>query len=94
MESSIDWGDSSPTEMGSAKRQEICKTDYETIINKARSDLRECTVLYTAVRSFILNGPRVVNKKHLKSLLGYLIIDIAQRKKTIDDLMEQAEKEA
>ena len=56
--------------------------------------LRECTMLYTAVRSFILHGPRIVNKNHLKSLLGYLIIDIAQRKETIYDLIKQAEKEA
>lgn len=92
---SIDWGDTSSS-TGTKLNMKIpgeCKPNYEQMIGDAKSQLAITQMFFEGCKSFILDGPHVVNRNGLKSLAGYLYIEIEQRKRVLNELMEQAEKE-
>ncbi len=93
MESS-DWAEDTPSGKTLGNVRQECKPDYEGMINELKTKLRYTRIFYGACEEFILHGPNVLNKKHLKDLIGHLHIEVKQTEIALDQLMEKAEKES
>lgn len=95
MESS-DWAEDTNSGSGevSSKMRQECKPDYEGMINEMRKKLEFTRNFYHSCEEFILHGPEIINRKHLKDLIGHLHITIKEREIALERLMEKAEKEA
>ena len=89
---STDWGEGYS---GSKETlSEACKPNFERRINDLKKDLANTKRFFEALENFVLTGPRIVSKKNLKSLAGFLHFAVKEMEIQLDNLMKQAEKEA
>ncbi len=78
----------------SSKMTQECKPDYEGMINKLKKKLEVTCNFFQSCEEFILHGLRILNKGKLKDLIGHLHMEIQEKEKAIEKLMEKAEKES
>jgi len=90
---SENWEGDSSIDSG-AKMAEVCKPNYEERINQLKEHLSITRTFFNALETFVLKGPRTINKRNLKPLAGYLYFTMTELEINIDVLMVKAEKEA